>query len=91
LTARKATAMALAAQSRKFGLGMIFATHAPKGIEEMMRARGKAAGDLGRLSAGLFYYATEAMSAPIKIRTPLCLSQHPQNRASPEDILALTK
>ncbi|MCW2318423.1 hypothetical protein M2322_003992 [Rhodoblastus acidophilus] len=115
-TACKASAMALAAQARKFGLGMIFATQAPKGIEtkivsnctthfygrmsspalidateEMMRARGKAAGDLGRLSAGLFYYATEAMSAPIKIRTPLCLSHHPQNPASPEDILALTK
>ncbi|PPQ37528.1 ATP-binding protein [Rhodoblastus acidophilus] len=115
-TACKASAMALAAQARKFGLGMIFATQAPKGIEtkivsnctthfygrmsspalidateEMMRARGKAAGDLGKLSAGLFYYATEAMSAPIKIRTPLCLSHHPQNPASPEDILALTK
>ncbi|MBB4196770.1 hypothetical protein CCR94_20825 [Rhodoblastus sphagnicola] len=116
MTASKASAMALAAQARKFGLGMIFATQAPKGIEtkivsnctthfygrmsspalidatqEMMAARGKAASDLGRLSAGLFYYSTEGMSAPIKIRAPLCLSYHPQNPASPEDVLAFTK
>jgi hypothetical protein len=116
MTASKASAMALAAQARKFGLGMIFATQAPKGIEtkivsnctthfygrmssptlieateEMMAARGKAAGDLGRLSAGIFYYSTEGMSAPVKIRAPLCLSYHPQNPASPEDVLALTK
>ena len=105
MTASKASAMALAAQARKFGLGMIFATQAPKGIEtkivsnctthfygrmsspalieateEMMAARGKAAGDLGRLSAGIFYYSTEGMSAPVKIRAPLCLSNHPKIR-----------
>ncbi len=116
ITASKASAMALATQARKFGLGMIFATQAPKGIEtkivsnctthfygrmsspalieateEMMAARGKAAGDLGRLSAGTFYYSTEGMSTPVKIRAPLCLSYHPQNPASPEDVLALTK
>ena len=116
MTASKASAIALAAQARKFGLGMIFATQAPKGIEtkivsnctthfygrmsspalinateEMMAARGKAAGDLGRLSAGLFYYSTEGMSAPVKISAPLCLSHHPQNPASPEDVLAFTK
>ncbi len=116
MTASKASAMALAAQARKFGLGMIFATQAPKGIEtkivsnctthfygrmsspalieateEMMAARGKAAGDLGRLSAGIFYYSTEGMSAPVKIRAPLCLSNHPQNPASPDDVLDLTK
>jgi hypothetical protein len=116
MTASKASAMALAAQARKFGLGMIFATQAPKGIEtkivsnctthfygrmsspaliaateEMMAARGKQAGDLGRLPAGIFYYSTEGMSAPVKIHAPLCLSHHPQNPASPEEVLALTK
>ncbi len=32
-TAIKASAIALARQGRKFGLGMIFATQAPKGID----------------------------------------------------------
>jgi hypothetical protein len=59
--------------------------------EQMMAARGKAAGDLGRLPAGLFCYSTEDMSAPVKIHAPLCLSYHPQNPASPEDVPALTK
>ncbi len=31
------------------------------------------------------------MSAPVKIRAPLCLSNHPQNPAAPTDVLALTK
>jgi hypothetical protein len=116
MTPSKASAMALAAQARKFGMGMIFATQAPKGIDtkivsnctthfygrmsspalidatsEMMAARGKAAGDLGRLSAGNFYYSTEGMSVPVKIKMPLCLSYHPQNPATPEEMLALAK
>ena len=115
-TASKASAKALAAQARKFGLGMIFATQAPKGIdttivsncvthfygrmsspalidatEDMMAARGKAARDLGTLSAGMFYVSTEDMSRPAKIKTPLCLSYHPQNPATPEEVLALAK
>jgi len=49
------------------------------------------AGDLGRLSAGIFYYSTEGMSTPVKIRAPLCLSYHPQNPASREDVLAFPK
>jgi hypothetical protein len=55
----------------------------------MMAARGKAAGDLGRLSAGVFYYATEGMREPVKIHAPLCLSHHPQQPASPEEVLVL--
>ena len=114
MTASKASAKALAAQARKFGLGLIFATQAPKGIdtnivsnctthvygrmsspaligatEEMMAAKGKAAKDLGSLSAGLFYVATEGLAQPTKVRTPLCLSWHPQNPATPEEIIKL--
>ena len=114
-TASKASAKALAAQARKFGLGLIFATQAPKGIdtnivsnctthvygrmsspaliaatEEMMAAKGKAAKDLGSLSAGLFYVATEGLAQPVKIRAPLCLSWHPQNPATPEQIVEMT-
>ena len=113
-TASKASAKALAAQARKFGLGLIFATQAPKGIdtnivsnctthvygrmsspaliaatEEMMAAKGKAAKDLGSLSAGLFYVATEGLAQPVKIRAPLCLSWHPQNPATPEQIVEM--
>lgn len=56
---------------------------------EMMAARGRAARDLGTLTAGTFYYATEGMREPAKIRTPLCLSRHPQNPAGPDEIIRL--
>lgn len=116
MTPSKASAVALAAQARKFGLGMIFATQAPKGIETkivsncvthfygrmsspalieatqaMMAARGKAAADLGRLSAGEFYVSTEGIPVPVKIKTPLCLTRHPQNPATPDELLELAR
>jgi DNA helicase HerA-like ATPase len=115
-TASKASAKALAAQARKFGLGMIFATQAPKGIDtnivsnctthfygrmsspelidstkEMMAARGKAAQDLGALTTGTFYFSTERMPQPAKVKTPLCLSYHPQNPATHEEIVQLSR
>ena len=115
-TASKASAVALARQGRKFGLGMIFATQAPKGIdtnivsncvthfygrmsspalidatEEMMASRGRAAKDLGSLTAGTFYFSTEGTPAPLKLKTPLCLSYHPKNPATPEEVEALAK
>jgi hypothetical protein len=114
MTASKASAKALAAQARKFGLGMIFATQAPKGIDtnivsncmthfygrmsspeladstkEMMASRGKAAQDLGALSTGTFYYSTEHMSQPARLKTLLCLSYHPQNPATVDEIIQL--
>ena len=112
-TASKASALALVRQGRKFGLGMIFATQAPKGIdtsivsncvthfygrmastayidaaEEMMASRGRVAKDLGALGTGSFYFTTEGLP-PLKIKAPLCLSYHPQNPATPEEVLAL--
>ena len=115
-TASKASAIALARQGRKFGLGMIFATQAPKGIdtnivsncvthfygrmsspalidatEEMMASRGRAAKDLGALTAGTFYFSTEGTPQPVKLKTPLCLSWHPQNPATPEEVVALAR
>ena len=114
-TASKASAIALARQGRKFGLGMIFATQGPKGIdtnivsncvthfygrmsspalidatEEMMAAKGRAAKDLGSLTAGLFYFATESTPAPVKVKTPLCLSYHGKP-ATPEEVVALAR
>ena len=116
MTASKASAIALARQGRKFGLGMIFATQAPKGIDtnivsncithfygrmsspalidatgDMMASRGKAARDLGSLTAGTFYFATEGTPQPVKIKTPLCLSYHPQNPATPEEVVAIAR
>jgi hypothetical protein len=114
-TSSKASGKALAAQARKFGLGMIFATQAPKGIDtnivsncathfygrmsspelidstkEMMSARGKQAQDLGALTTGIFYYSTLGMSQPVKLKTPLCLTYHPQNPATAEEVLQLS-
>ena len=115
-TPSKASAKALAAQARKFGLGMIFATQAPKGIDtnivsnctthfygrmsspelidstkEMMAARGKPAPDLGALTTGIFYYSTLGMSQPAKLKTPLCLTYHPQNPATVDEIISLSR
>jgi len=108
----KASTIALAAQARKYGLGMIFATQAPKGIDskivsnctthfygkmnapatiqavrELMSAKGSAPNDIGKLSAGEFYFSTEGQSRPTKIKTPLCFSFHPQNPLGSEEII----
>jgi hypothetical protein len=115
-TASKASAVALAQQGRKFGLGMIFATQAPKGIdtnivsnclthfygrmsspalldatEDMIKSRGGTARDLGALTFGLFYFSTEGTPAPVKVKAPLCLSYHPANPATPEEVEALAR
>ncbi len=115
-TASKASAVALARQGRKFGLGMLFATQAPKGIdtnivsncvthfygrmaspalmdaaEAMMASRGKAAKDLGALTRGTFYFSTEGVAQPVKIATPNCLTYHPQNPPTAEEVAALSK
>ena len=115
-TASKASAVALARQGRKFGLGMVFATQAPKGIdtnivsncvthfygrmaspalmdaaEAMMASRGRAAKDLGALTRGTFYFTTEGMAQPVKIATPNCLTFHPQNPATPEEVVDLSR
>ncbi len=102
----------LAAQARKYGLGLVVATQAPKGIDntivsncttqffgrqsapatiaaaaEMMAAKGGAATDIGRLKRGEFYFATEGMARPRKVDTPLCLTHHPANPPSPDEVI----
>ncbi len=109
----KESTVSLAAQARKYGLGMIFATQTPKGIDntivsnctthfygrmsspatieatrELMAAKGGGGEDIGRLSRGEFYFSTEAVQRPIRIRTPLCLSWHPANPLTPEEVVA---
>jgi hypothetical protein len=111
-TACKASALSLAAQARKYGLGMIFATQLPKGIDnrivsnctthfygrmsspttiettrELMAAKGGAAEDIGRLTKGEFYFSTDGFSRPIKVRTPLCLSWHPPNPPTEDEVV----
>ena len=59
--------------------------------QEIMAASGGAAGDIGKLGAGEFYFATEGSGKPAKLRTPLCLSHHPANPLIPEQVVALGK
>jgi hypothetical protein len=111
-TACKASALSLAAQARKYGLGMMFATQTPKGVDnkivsnctthvygrmnapatidaihDLMAAKGGAADDIGKLSKGEFYFSTEGSMRPYKVRTPLCLSWHPPNPPTAEEVI----
>jgi hypothetical protein len=111
-TACKASALSLVAQARKYGLGMMFATQTPKGIDnkivsnctthvygrmnapatidaihDLMAAKGGAADDIGKLSKGEFYFSTEGSLRPFKVRTPLCLSWHPPNPPTGEEVI----
>jgi DNA helicase HerA-like ATPase len=111
-TACKASARSLVAQARKYGLGMIFATQLPKGIDnaivsnctthvygrmsspatiqatqELMSAKGGTADDIARLTKGEFYFSTEGFNRPVKIRTPLCLSWHPPNPPTSDEVI----
>ncbi len=113
LTPCKESALSLAAQARKYGLGMIFATQTPKGIDnkiisncttqfygrmsapatieatrELMAAKGGSGEDIGRLARGEFYFSTEAVKRPIRIRTPLCLTWHPANPLTIDEVTA---
>jgi len=106
----------LVAQARKYGLGMIIATQAPRGIhnqvvsncttqffgrqnapatigaaQEIIAASGGKADDLGKLKAGEFYFATEGSGKPSKLRTPICLTYHPPNPPTPDEVIARAK
>lgn len=111
-SACKASAQSLVAQARKYGLGMLFATQTPRGIDnrivsnctthvygrmgssaaiaavhEMMAAKGGAADDIGNLSKGEFYFSTDGSTRPFRVRTPLCLSWHPANPPTAEEVV----
>ena len=51
-----------------------------------MAAKGGAADDIGRLTKGEFYFSTDGLGRPVKVRTPLCLSWHPTNPPTAEAI-----
>jgi DNA helicase HerA-like ATPase len=111
-TACKASALSLASQARKYGLGMVFATQLPKGMDnaivsnctthiygrmsspasiqatqQLMAAKGGSAEDIARLTRGEFYFSTEGYARPVKIHTPLCLSWHPANPPTAEEVI----
>ena len=113
VTACKASALSLVAQARKYGLGMVFATQTPKGvdnkivsncatqaygrmnapatidaIQDLMQAKGGGADDIGKLAKGEFYFSTEGSLRPFKVCTPLCLSWHPPNPPTAEEVIA---
>jgi hypothetical protein len=108
----KESTMALAAQARKYGLGMIFATQTPTGIDNkivsnctthfygrmsspttiaatrgLMEAKGGGGDDIARLSRGEFYFSTEGVSRPVRIRTPICLTWHPANPLTAAEVV----
>ncbi|MGQ0686006.1 ATP-binding protein [Bradyrhizobium sp.] len=109
----KESTLALAAQARKYGLGMIFATQTPTGIDNkivsnctthfygrmsspttiaatrgLLEARGGGGGnDIARLIRGEFYFSTEAVARPIRIRTPICLTWHPANPLTANEVV----
>jgi hypothetical protein len=99
-TACTVSTLRLVAQARKYGLGLLFATQAPRGLHnwipansttqlfgllnhptqigaarELAKAKGGDIPEIGRLSAGQFYIATEG-STFRQIRAPMCLSYH---------------
>lgn len=106
----------LAAQARKYGFGLVFATQAPKSIDhrvianastqlygkasspaavnvirEQIQQRGGGGHDVAKLAVGQFYVYSDGFSAPKKIQTPLCLSQHPSSPPSEEEVLMIAQ
>lgn len=113
MTACTQSTLALASQARKYGLGLVFATQAPKGLnnripgnaatqffgflnspvqidaaQEMARAKGSSATDIGRLKTGQFYAAVEGEGFN-RIQAPLCLSYHPKSPLTTEEVIEL--
>lgn len=110
--ASKESAISLAAQARKYGLGLVVATQTPKDIDnrvvsnctthfygkmnspaaidavrEMMANKGGAASDIGALTSGTFYFSTEDLAQPVKVKTAMCLSHHPTNPPGNDEIV----
>jgi hypothetical protein len=52
---------------------------------------GKPAQDLGALTGGIFYCSTLGTPQSTKLKTPLCLSHNPQNPATTEEIIELSR
>jgi hypothetical protein len=59
--------------------------------QDIIAASGGRADDIGKLKAGEFYFATEGSEKPVKLRTPICLTFHPPNPPTPDEVIALAK
>lgn len=59
--------------------------------KELIAASGGRADDLGKLATGEFYFKTERSGKPVKVKTPICLSYHPANPPTPEEVVARAK
>lgn len=111
MTACTQSTLALASQARKYGLGLVFATQAPKGLHnripgnaatqffgllnspaqitaarEMAQAKGGDVSDISRLTSGQFYTAVEGRPF-VKVRIPMCLSHHPKDPLTVEEVM----
>jgi hypothetical protein len=110
-TASTHSTLRLASQARKYGLGLLFATQAPKSLHnqvpgnattqffgllnspaqidaarQLARAKGGEVPEVGRLSAGQFYLATEGRGFEL-ISAPMCLSHHPTSPLTEEEVI----
>lgn len=56
-------------------------------VRELVAAKGGRVDDIGRLSRGEFYYSTEGLTRPVKIRVPLCLSRHTANPPAAKEVI----
>jgi hypothetical protein len=111
MTACTESTLALASQARKYGLGLVFATQAPRGIhnrivgnaatqfygflnsptqiaaaKEIAAAKASGVVDISRLTAGQFYAVGEGLPFR-KVVAPMCLSHHPADALSTEQVL----
>ena len=59
--------------------------------QEIIAANGGTAPDIGKLGAGEFYFSTEGSGRPAKLRTPICLTDHPANPPTPEEVVVRAK
>jgi hypothetical protein len=95
-----ASTLALVSQARKYGLGLVFATQAPRGLHnqipgnaaarEMAQAKGGRLPDISLLTAGNFYAAAEGVSFR-RITAPNCLTHHPKAPLTPEEVVQRAK
>ncbi|NBE95822.1 ATP-binding protein [Nonomuraea sp. KC401] len=106
-----ASTLTLASQARKYGLGLVFATQAPRGlhnqiagnattqfigrmnsptqidvVQSLARARGGRADRVGRLEVGQFYTVSDGIPETL-VRTPQCLSHHPADPLTEQEIM----
>jgi DNA helicase HerA-like ATPase len=55
--------------------------------QELMSAKGGGADDIARLTRGEFYFSTDGFNHPVKVRVPLCLSWHPPNPPTADEVI----